>query len=781
MEATAIEEKLLGLPFLSAVEPADLRTLAQAAELLSFRLGEPIYHAGDPSRGFFIILSGRVRVFGQRDGKEHVVGTLEAGTHFGEEAVLLQHPYEYSTRAAQDTVVVRVSDQSIQQLLTQDPALRTYLQQYVNEVSIRSFLKLFTLLTPLSAHHIKALLSRLESRSYERGDYVFRQGEPGDSFYIVRAGRVEVLREGPERTVRWREIGPGGFFGEIALMSGESRGASIRCLEPTQVFRLGRGDFDELVAHEPAVKKSILEGAQHYQTEEALREQWAPGPPKPPESPLPTPPVAPSNGEIPAARVRWSGRWPFLRQHDASDCGAASLGMILRYYGASVSLSRLRDMANVSRDGASLMSLCRAAETLGFEARGLRLSLDEVGRLTCPAIVHWEGNHYVVLYQIKGRRVVLGDPAVGIRHVSTDEFEKKWTGHVLELHPLPRLANVPQEVSPLGRFLPLLRPHAGVLLEILLATLLLDILGLAGPVFTQTIVDKVLVQHRASLLPVIIVGMAIVLVSQTAVSAIRQYLLNHTSNRIDLSMLVMFYRHLLGLPVEYFQKRRIGDFISRFSEAARIRELITGTAITTVLDSMMVLVYLGLMLYYSVKLSLVVLAFVPIYVLVTAGFTPALKGANREILKRYEESQSSLVESISGVETVKTLAVERGVRWRWETLYIRAIKAAFRGRMMRMNLETLSGLLSRGVSLVLLCYGAVLVLRGDLSVGQLMAFNILLGSVLSPILRLTTLWDSLQETLVSVERLNEVMDSELEEPPGGVPRVALGRLEGAIK
>lgn len=782
MEASQIEEKLHSLPFLSAVEPADINRLAETAEPLTCRLGQPVYHAGDASQGFFIILTGRIRVVGTRDGREHVVGTLQAGDHFGEDAVLLQRGYEFTTRAAEESSLVRISDTEFRHLLARDPGLDDYFRQYLNEVSIRSFLKLFTLLAPLSAREIKSLLQQLEARAYDEGDYVFRQGDEGDAFYIVRSGRVAALAERDGRAVTLHEIGPGGFFGELALMSGNPRQASIRCLEATQLFRLGRAEFEALVSHESQIKKSILEVVAHYHTTEALRQLFN-TPEERPATPVltPAPAAVVAAEDVPQPSKRF-GRYPYVRQHDASDCGAASLCMVLRCYGTAVGLSRLRDLANVSRDGASMASLAHAADALGFQARGLQsLNVEALRKLTLPAIAHWEGNHYVVVYEVRTRDVLVADPALGVRRIDTDEFQKHWTGRALELHPTPRLEKVEEQVPAFSRFLPLLGPHRWVLLEILLATLLLDVLGLAGPVFTQTVVDKVLVQHRPSLLPVVTVGMVIVLLAQTGVSAIRQYLLNHASNRIDLTMLVMFYRHLMGLPVDYFHKRKIGDFISRFGEAGRIRELITGTAITTLLDSLMVLVYFGLMLYYNAKLSMVVVAVVPLYALVTGAFTPHLKRQNRDILARHEESQSYLVESISGIDTVKTLAVERGVRWKWETLYIRTIKAAFKGRMLRMNLESLSGLLNRGAAILILYVGATLVLKGELTVGQLMAFNLLMASILAPVSRLISLWDQFQETLVSVERLNEVFDSELEEPHLGTPRLSLPRLQGHLK
>ena len=450
-------------------------------------------------------------------------------------------------------------------------------------------------------------------------------------------------------------------------------------------------------------------------------------------------------------------------QLSETDCGAACLAMILRYYRKHVSINRLRDLANVSREGASLYSISEAAEFLGFHARGIRSSYEHLNKVELPAIAHWEGFHYIVLYEVRPDRVVIADPAMGLRRLTREEFSNGWTGHLLLLQPTPRLENVEQSKTTFGRFLPLLKPYRKFLLEIFLASLVLQLFGLASPIFTQVIVDKVLVHKNVPMLNLLLVGMLVVAIFQTATVALRQYLLVHTTRRLDMQMVVEFYRHVLSLPLRYFEERKVGDILKRFNENARIREFLTGRSLGVVLDCLMIIVYLGLMFFYNAQLTMVALAFLPGYAVLTLVATPILKRQNREAFTRSADADSHMVESITGVGTVKATATERRIRWKFEGLMVKALNVQFRNALTGSMVSSLGNILQTLNTVLLFWYGAHLVIVGQLSVGQLVAFNVLVGSVTRPILGLVDLWREFQEITVSFERLNDVFDAKPEE------------------
>ncbi|HEY6121404.1 MAG TPA: peptidase domain-containing ABC transporter, partial [Pyrinomonadaceae bacterium] len=474
-------------------------------------------------------------------------------------------------------------------------------------------------------------------------------------------------------------------------------------------------------------------------------------------------------------------RYPALLQLSETDCGAACLSMILRYFGKHVSINRLRDLANVSREGSSLYSLSEAAEALGFHTRGIKASYEHLEKVELPAIAHWEGFHYVVLYEVKPDRVVIADPAIGLRKLKREEFEKGWTGYLLLLDPTPKLEQVEESKTSFGRFLPLLRPYRPLLFEIFLASLVLQLFGLATPIFTQVIVDQVLVHKSISMLNVLLVGMLLIAVFQTATTALRYYLLVHTTRRIDMQMVVEFYRHVLSLPMRFFEERKVGDILKRFNENARIRDFLTGRALSVTLDCLMIFVYLGLMFYYSVKLTALALVFIPGYVILTVVATPIFKRQYREAFEKAAEADSQMVESVTGVGTVKAAAAERSIRWKLEGLIVKSLNVQFRSALTGMTTISVGNLLQTLNTIFLFWYGARLVINSELSVGQLVAFNLLVGSVTRPILSVVDLWREVQEINIAFERLNDVFDAKPEEDPTAHGLIKMPRIRGHIR
>lgn len=398
-----------------------------------------------------------------------------------------------------------------------------------------------------------------------------------------------------------------------------------------------------------------------------------------------------------------------------------------------------------------------------------------------PVIAYWEGFHYIVLYEAKPDRVVVADPAVGLRRLSREEFTKGWTGYLLLLTATPRLEGVKESKTTFGRFLPMLKPYRTLLFEIFLASLILQLFGLASPIFTQVIIDQVLVHKSTSMLNVMLVGMLIIAVFQTATAALRYYLLVHTTRRIDMQMVVDFYRHVLGLPMRYFEERKVGDILKRFNENARIREFLTGRALGVVLDCLMVFVYLALMFYYNVKLTLVALVFIPGYTILTLVVTPIFKRQYREYFEKAAEADSQMVESVTGVGTVKAAAAERRIRWKLEGLIVKSLNVQFRTALSGMAVISIGQMLQTLNIIFLFWYGARLVIAGELSVGQLVAFNVLVSNVTRPILSLVDLWREFQEINIGLERLNEVFDARPEEDSAKKALIRMPRVRGHIK
>jgi ATP-binding cassette, subfamily B, bacterial HlyB/CyaB len=474
-------------------------------------------------------------------------------------------------------------------------------------------------------------------------------------------------------------------------------------------------------------------------------------------------------------------RYPFYAQQSSSDCGAACLVMIARYWGKKFSVNRLRDIAHVDRNGSSLKGLSAAAESVGFNTSPVKASLNRLAEQPLPAIVHWQGKHYIVVYAVTAKHVIVGDPAIGQRILSHQEFKKDWTGFALILQPTALLKEAEETTTPFWQFFELLRPHSLVMAEIFAASLLIQIFGLVTPLFTQLLLDRVVVQKSELTLVTIGLGLFIFSMFRVAMMGLRQYLLDHTANRLDLALIIAFIRHTLRLPLSFFESRYVGDIMSRVQENQKIQRFLSGEAATILLDLLTAFVYVGVMFWYSWQMALISLLVVPPFFLLSVIATPFLRRISREIFGAYAEENSYLIQALTGIKTVKSTAVEQNVRWHWEELFNTAIKKSFSGQLISNRLQIFSNTINAVITSGMLCFGAYQVIHDQLTIGQLVAFNMLLGNIIQPFQRLTVLWNQLQEVVIAMERINDVLDAEPEEDLQIQARQSLPPIRGHLR
>ncbi|WP_211941968.1 ABC transporter transmembrane domain-containing protein [Cylindrospermopsis raciborskii] len=475
-----------------------------------------------------------------------------------------------------------------------------------------------------------------------------------------------------------------------------------------------------------------------------------------------------------------SKRYPYFEQQSASDCGAACLVMISRYWGKNFSINRLRELANVNRSGASMKSLTSAAESIGFATRPVKASLDKFAQQPLPAIAHWEGKHYIVVYEISKKQVIVGDPAIGQRTLTVEEFKAGWTGYALLLEPTKSFQESIETNSPFWQLFELVKPHFQILVEVLVASILIQIFGLVTPLFTQLLLDRVIVQGSTITLNTVGFGLLIFGLFRVVINGLRQYLLDHTANKISVALLVGFIKHTFLLPLSFFESRYVGDIVSRVQENQKIQRFLTGEALSIILDLLTVFIYVGLMFWYSPPLALFVLAIVPPFVFLALFATPFLRRISREVFGALAKENSYLIQALSGISSIRSLAIEQTVRWRWEELLHNLTKKNFAVQIISNKLQIISATIQSLATTGLLWFGAWLVIQNQLTIGQLVAFNMLLGNIIQPFQRLIVLWNQLQEVIVSTERINDVLEAEVEEDLVIQPRQSLSKLRGEI-
>jgi subfamily B ATP-binding cassette protein HlyB/CyaB len=475
-------------------------------------------------------------------------------------------------------------------------------------------------------------------------------------------------------------------------------------------------------------------------------------------------------------------RFAWIQQAEEMDCGAACLAMICKHYGIGMTLGKLRELANVTTQGATLDSLARTGESLGFTTRGVQCTFDTLRGFDLPFIVHWEGYHYVVVYGVSNTQVWVADPAVGFRTLSVEEFERGWSGTCLTFAQRQDVAQVNASHSPWVRFARYLLPYKKILLHLFMATFVIQMLGIVPPIIIQNILDGVVVHQNVNLLHVLIAGLIISSVFTQLTATIRAALANFMIRKMDFAMMSQFFRHTLSLPYSFFAKRKTGDIFARFQENQTIRAFLTESTITTVLNLLMIFIYFTVLFLYNVKLTLLVIAFVIPILALTVLVTPKVKTFAREVFGATTDAKSYLMEALGGAETVKGMGIERPVRLKWETKYAKALEVQYRAQSFNIAVGLAGQLLNAATTIAVLWVGADLVLTRELTIGQLIAFNALMGSVLAPLMGMVGLWSLLNDASVAMERLGDVLDLEPEQRPEELAsRVAIPELEGDIR
>ncbi len=461
------------------------------------------------------------------------------------------------------------------------------------------------------------------------------------------------------------------------------------------------------------------------------------------------------------------------------DSGLISLVLLARFHGIPVEPEQL--LHEFGRPGTlfSAADVMLAAKKYKLQVKKVNTTVDRLDRTPLPAIAIDNAGSFFVIAQADGDKFLIQEansprPLV----LSALELKEVWSGELI------LVASRASVVGDLAKFdfswfIPALVKYRKLLGEILLVSLALNIFALITPLFFQVVMDKVLVHRGLSTLDVIAVGLLAVSIFEVVLSGLRTYVFAHTTSRIDVELGARIFRHLLALPMSYFKARRVGDSVARVREIENIRSFLTGNAITLVLDVVFSIVFIAVMLFYSGWLTLIVLVSLPLYAIVSALVTPLLRARLHEKFNRSAENQSFLVESISGIDTLKSMAVEPQMTRHWDNQLAQYVSASFRATTLATMAHESVNLIGKLVVVGTLWLGARLVIDGDLSVGQLIAFNMLAGRVAQPIMRLAQLWTDFQQVGISMQRLGDILNTRTELATDN--RSSLPRLEGRVE
>jgi len=774
-KAPPVADFLAAVEILSAFTRDEIERLAARAQSRFFSFGETVCNAGDPADGLFVVKSGSVRVFTEEHGKEISMGVRKEREVFAEIAMLREYRHESSVRASLKTELLFIPREAIEPIMVGNPAALAFVTSYVAIGSAGGFVaRLFDLRGKVDKGELEDFVRSVGVKRVAAGKEILQQDAREDRrLYIVRQGEVCVVRSEEGTKYRLATLRQGESFGEKACLMRQEQMASVVAVTDATLLVIPEKTVHLILERNPKLLEVLEERIRFVERELHRQKKLEERRKQPIKLDLQSRP------ELGEKLIR---RFALVEQAEEMDCGAACLAMLCRHHGIAMTLGKLRELANVTTQGATLDSLARAGESLGFTTRGVQCTYEVLLGFDLPFIVHWEGYHYVVVYGVSKRLVWIADPALGFKKMSVEEFERGWSGTCLLFTAGDHLAQLAAARSPWARFVGYLRPYKKILAHLFMATFVIQVLGVVPPLIIQNILDGVIVHQNVSLLHLLIVGLVVSNIFTQLMSTIRAFLANFMVRSMDFAMMSQFFKHTMSLPFSFFAKRKSGDIFARFHENQTIRAFLTESTVTTVLNLLMVFIYFTIMFLYNVKMTLVLIAFIIPILLLTVLATPKVKHYAREVFTASTDAQSFLMETLGGVETIKGMGSERPVRLKWEKKYAKALDVQYRAQVFHILVGLGSQVLHAATTIAILWMGASLVLAHELSIGQLIAFNALMGSVLAPLMGLVGLWNLLNDAGVAMERLGDVLDMEPEQKPEDIAsRVVLPDLQGDIR
>ena len=456
-----------------------------------------------------------------------------------------------------------------------------------------------------------------------------------------------------------------------------------------------------------------------------------------------------------------------IKQHDITDCGAACIATVSKQYGLNLSISKIREIAKTDKQGTNVAGMIKAAEQLGFTAKGVKGNRDAFfSDFPKPCIAHVviDGSllHYVVVHKVTKEKIIIADPAKGLVKYTPDEFFKIWTGVLIILVPTTKFKKGNENQGILSRFFTLMIPQKRLLINIFLSSLLITVFGILTSFYFRFIMDDIVPNGTRKTLTALSVGIVALYIFKAILEAFRYHLMLYLGQKLDIPLILGYYEHVLGLPMNFFGTRKVGEIVSRFTDASKIRDAISSATLTIMIDSLMAIAGGAVLFSQNHTLFFISLIVVILYGIIVLVFNKPVKRINEKQMEDNAQVTSYLVETLNGIETVKAFHAEDKAQAKTDKLFVKLLKSVFKGGMIMNAQQTLTNLVSTIGGTVILWVGVVNVLNGNMTLGSLITFNALLAYFLDPVKNLINLQPTMQTAIVAAERLGEILDLELE-------------------
>jgi len=756
---------------------------------------------GNPINGFYYINSGEVRLKQTRDNKRGTIGSISSKGSFGELSLVKDCFWEYQIEAEAKTIMLILPAKPVRQTNRAFPKLSDMLKKQVGMVELMQRLRGILAKSKYTSEQFNAIVEKIGIKRFEPNQMVFNQGDDDQRLYYIEQGAVELLwRSITGENIVLDKVVRGELLGENGALShiGEAgkQVVSARAVTPLTVLVFYKPEVDAILDINPELHEQLRLRAQSLREQQVLESnarQKAEGA----DLRVHLADAVTEEEFKDSVQHKQIRKFPLINQLNESDCAANCITMICRHYGKDFTAGQIKELTNLNGANADPNHIAAGAETLGFQTKAYGITYEQLQTLPLPGIIGWENYHYAVLYRITKKEVFLADPAKGLIRLPKEEFIQGWTqalisgaetnpdaGLFIAIQPTVKFTEKEPPKKPIYHFINYLLPYKVLFFEAFLAALTINLLGLASPIFIQTIVDTVVVHHDVSLLNMMLAGMVLVAIFKTLSVTAQSLLLAHTTARIDMKMMSEFYRHILDLPMGFFMTRNKGEILARFGENAKIRAIIAGSSITVVLNTLMIFLYFLVMFTYNTTLTIVVMFYIPLYIAIIWYYTPRIKAIAQERFVTNSQSQAHLIESLNGIESIKATANEYMARARWEESFVENVNKGYTQQKLNLMSMNLNQLVSMASTVTILWIGANQVIANEMTIGELMGFNMLVGLVMGPVMQMVGLWNNIQEVRIAIERVSDILNVEPEQklPESGQDMpVTLNEVEGRIE
>lgn len=736
-----------------------INTLSSKCQLLRYRPGQAVFEREKMPTQIVIIYEGKARQLAYDQRKQSLVSLrlVSSGEILGWVS-LIRGVASDTIIASTEVLAITLPADEFLDFVKSHPTLREYFQTHISETEVFELLGLELQRRADSLTNLKDLTLKLT---------------PEATAVNLPNGNVDLAKLDPEYLWFVSQGNLGDFNAGKLLLCDRTQVKKLASNGGTRLIGLPFGLISQSAAPEVA---EITDSEVTDQAGGALAPVDRPveipyAPERPPE------PEFDPNAPRP--------KYPFVRGSGKIDAPLACFEMLAKQSGIRIRKDLLRRVLKdqLATTGRLTLQACGGvAASMGLNPQLVGIPPNLVGRLKAPAMIRWK-NSFALLFDISQRELVMAIPEKGIVRKKPEKFAEECdteNGQIQVLL-LQKLDTENKEKFNFWWFLPELAKYKGTLFQVFLASFFVQLMGLANPLLTQVIIDKVIGQRSLDTLNVLGVLMVGVALFEGLLTGLRTYLFVDTTNRIDLSLSSQVIDHLLRLPLDYFDKRRVGELAGRVGELERIRQFMTGTALTVVLDAIFSVIYIAVMLSYNLLMTAVALVTVPLFTVLILLVSPLVQRLLRYRAERYADAQSYLVEVLSGIQTVKAQTIELSSRWSWYERYARYVSAGFDTVKTQTTAGSISGFLNKLSSLLLLWVGATLVLENKMTLGELIAFRIIASNVTGSLLRFVQVWQTFQETAMSVERLRDILEAHPEADEADRHNIPLPEIQGAVR